>query len=87
MDAIVQNADSSSLFDDLDAALQSGSSEERVAMLRQITANGKPSAAFSPAKSRPDQRRSRDVRRPKSFSPDYRNQTPNACSAFGRSAR
>lgn len=35
--AIVQNADSSSLFDDLDAALQSGSSEKRVAMLRQIT--------------------------------------------------
>ena len=35
--AIVQNADSSSLFDDLDAALQSGSSEKRVAMLRQVT--------------------------------------------------
>jgi hypothetical protein len=34
--AIVQNADSSSLFDDLDAALQSASSEKRVAMLRQI---------------------------------------------------
>jgi len=33
----VQNADSSSLFDDLDAALQSGSSEKRVAMLRQVT--------------------------------------------------
>jgi uncharacterized protein (DUF2336 family) len=32
----VQNADSS-LFDDLDAALQSGSSEKRVAMLRQVT--------------------------------------------------
>jgi hypothetical protein len=26
-----------SLFDDLDAALQSGSSEKRVAMLRQVT--------------------------------------------------
>src|SRR3979409_1391009 len=36
--AIVQKADnSSSLFDDLDAALQSGSSEKRVAMLRQVT--------------------------------------------------
>jgi uncharacterized protein (DUF2336 family) len=35
--AIVQNADSPSLFDDLDAALQSGSSEKRVAMLRQVT--------------------------------------------------
>lgn len=35
--AIVHHADSSSLFDDLDAALQSGSSEQRVAMLRQIT--------------------------------------------------
>jgi uncharacterized protein (DUF2336 family) len=35
--AIVQNADSSSLFDDLDAALRSGSSEKRVAMLRQVT--------------------------------------------------
>jgi hypothetical protein len=40
----VQNADSSSLFDDLDAALQSGSSEKqsgsskkRVALLRQVT--------------------------------------------------
>jgi uncharacterized protein (DUF2336 family) len=33
----VQKADSSSLFDDLDAALQSGSSEKRVAMLRQLT--------------------------------------------------
>jgi hypothetical protein len=33
----VQNADSSSLFDGLDAALQSGSSEKRVAMLRQVT--------------------------------------------------
>jgi uncharacterized protein (DUF2336 family) len=33
----VQNADSSSLFDDLDAALQSGSPERRVAMLRQVT--------------------------------------------------
>jgi uncharacterized protein (DUF2336 family) len=33
----VQNADNSSLFDDLDAALQSGSSEKRVAMLRQVT--------------------------------------------------
>jgi hypothetical protein len=35
--AIVQNADSASLFEDLDAALQSGSSEKRAAMLRQIT--------------------------------------------------
>ena len=34
--AIVQNADSSSLFDDLDAALQSASSEKPVAMLPQI---------------------------------------------------
>jgi hypothetical protein len=35
---IVQNADSSSsLFDDLDAALHSGSSEERVVMPRQVT--------------------------------------------------
>jgi uncharacterized protein (DUF2336 family) len=33
----VQNAESSSLFDDLDAALHSGSSEKRVAMLRQVT--------------------------------------------------
>jgi len=33
----VQNADSSSLFDELDAALQSGSSKKRVAMLRQVT--------------------------------------------------
>jgi uncharacterized protein (DUF2336 family) len=33
----VQKADSSSLFDDLDAALHSGSSEKRVAMLRQVT--------------------------------------------------
>jgi len=33
----VQNADSSSLFDDLDAALRSGSSEKRVALLRQVT--------------------------------------------------
>jgi uncharacterized protein (DUF2336 family) len=33
----VQNADSSSLFDDLDAALQGSSSEKRVAMLRQVT--------------------------------------------------
>ena len=33
----MQNADSSTLFDDLDAALQSGSSEKRVAMLRQVT--------------------------------------------------
>jgi uncharacterized protein (DUF2336 family) len=33
----VQNADSFSLFDDIDAALQSGSSEKRVAMLRQVT--------------------------------------------------
>jgi uncharacterized protein (DUF2336 family) len=35
--AIVQNADSPSVFDDLDAALQSGSSEKRVAMLRRVT--------------------------------------------------
>ena len=34
--AIVQNAGSLSLFDDLDAALQGGSSERRVAMLRQV---------------------------------------------------
>ena len=33
----MQNADSSSLFDDLDAALRSGSSEKRVALLRQVT--------------------------------------------------
>jgi hypothetical protein len=33
----VQNADSVSLFDDLDAALQSGSPEKRIAMLRQVT--------------------------------------------------
>jgi uncharacterized protein (DUF2336 family) len=33
----VQKADNSSLFDDLDAALQSGSPEKRVAMLRQVT--------------------------------------------------
>ena len=33
----MQNADSSSLFDDLDTALQSGSSEKRVAMLRHVT--------------------------------------------------
>ena len=33
----MQNAESTSLFDDLDAALQSGSSEKRVAMLRQVT--------------------------------------------------
>jgi superfamily II DNA/RNA helicase len=33
----VQNADNSSLFDDLDAALQRGSSEKRAAMLRQVT--------------------------------------------------
>jgi hypothetical protein len=33
----VQNADSASLFENLDAALQSGSSEKRAAMLRQIT--------------------------------------------------
>jgi hypothetical protein len=33
----VQNADSKSRFDDLDAALRSGSSEKRVAMLRQVT--------------------------------------------------
>jgi hypothetical protein len=34
--AIVQNADSSFLFDDLDAAPQSGSSINRAAMLRQV---------------------------------------------------
>jgi uncharacterized protein (DUF2336 family) len=34
---IVQKAESSSLFDDLDAALQSRSSEKRVAMLRKVT--------------------------------------------------
>jgi hypothetical protein len=34
--AIVQQAGSSSAFDDHDAALQSGSSEKRVAMLRQV---------------------------------------------------
>jgi uncharacterized protein (DUF2336 family) len=33
----VHSAGSSSLFDDLDAALRSGSSEKRVAMLRQVT--------------------------------------------------
>jgi uncharacterized protein (DUF2336 family) len=33
----VQKADTSSLFDDLDAALRCGSSEKRVAMLRQVT--------------------------------------------------
>ncbi len=33
----MQNAGSLSLFDDLDAALQNGSSERRVAMLRQVT--------------------------------------------------
>jgi uncharacterized protein (DUF2336 family) len=33
----VQKSGSSSLFDDLDAALQSGSSEKRAAMLRQVT--------------------------------------------------
>jgi hypothetical protein len=33
----VQSADSPFLFDDLDTALQGGSSEKRVAMLRQIT--------------------------------------------------
>lgn len=33
----MQKDDTSSLFDDLDAALQSGSSEKRVAMLRQVT--------------------------------------------------
>jgi uncharacterized protein (DUF2336 family) len=33
----VQNADSYSLFDDIDAALQSGSSAKRVVMLRQVT--------------------------------------------------
>src|SRR5476649_1253488 len=36
-DSIVQKADNFSLFDDLDAALQSGSPEKRVAMLRQVT--------------------------------------------------
>ena len=36
----MQKADSSSsLFDDLDAALQSGSSEKRVAMLRRLHAD------------------------------------------------
>ena len=35
--AIVQKADGSDLFDELDAALQSGSSEKRLAMLRQVT--------------------------------------------------
>jgi len=35
--AIVQKADSSSLFDELDAALQSGSSDKRLGMLRQVT--------------------------------------------------
>jgi hypothetical protein len=35
--AIVQNADSRSLFDDLDAALQSGASEARVGVPRQVT--------------------------------------------------
>jgi uncharacterized protein (DUF2336 family) len=35
--AIVQQADSTSLFDDLEAALQRSSSEKRVAMLRRIT--------------------------------------------------
>jgi uncharacterized protein (DUF2336 family) len=34
---IVQKADTSCLFDELDAALQSGSSERRLAMLRQVT--------------------------------------------------
>lgn len=33
----MQKADSFSVFDDLDAALQSGSSEKRVAMLRRVT--------------------------------------------------
>jgi uncharacterized protein (DUF2336 family) len=33
----VQKADNISLFDDLDAALRSGSAEKRVAMLRQVT--------------------------------------------------
>jgi len=33
----VQKADTSHLFDELDAALQSGSSEKRLAMLRQVT--------------------------------------------------
>jgi hypothetical protein len=35
--AIVPSAGISFLFDDLDAALQGGSSEKRVAMLRQVT--------------------------------------------------
>jgi hypothetical protein len=35
--AIVQNANSSALLNDLDAALQRGSSEKRIAALRQIT--------------------------------------------------
>jgi hypothetical protein len=35
--AIVHSADSPFLLDDLDTALQGGSSEKRVAMLRQIT--------------------------------------------------
>jgi hypothetical protein len=35
--AIVQNADSLSLFDDLDSALRSGSAKKRVPMLRQLT--------------------------------------------------
>jgi hypothetical protein len=34
--AIVQNADSSPLFDDLDAALKRGSSEKRMAALGQV---------------------------------------------------
>ena len=34
---IVQKADTSCLFDELDAALQSGSSQKRLAMLRQVT--------------------------------------------------
>ena len=33
----MQKADTSSLFDDLDAALRCGSSEKRVAVLRQVT--------------------------------------------------
>jgi hypothetical protein len=33
----VPNADSASLFDELDAAIQCGSSEKRAAMLRQVT--------------------------------------------------
>jgi uncharacterized protein (DUF2336 family) len=33
----VQNADSAPLFEDIDAALQSGTPEKRVAMLRQLT--------------------------------------------------